>query len=221
MSTVDISTYLGITTPAVSYNLKITNVKIRDQYRNDLRESNIKEQIIDLYINNKSTREIGKLFNTSHSTIEKILKENNIPTRSRKESLSKYCRINKCVICGKEFKPRENYKDTKSLKRKTCSKGCLSILLSMQSSGSKSGNWKGGSSQSYYQKERNKLNIDWCEICGKKNVRLDTHHIDRDRTNNKRSNIMVLCVNCHAYLHYIEDDRGLRGWKGISKQSNL
>ena len=41
MSTVDISRELGITTPAVSYNLKSMNVKIRDQHRDDLRKKNI------------------------------------------------------------------------------------------------------------------------------------------------------------------------------------
>jgi 5-methylcytosine-specific restriction endonuclease McrA len=47
---------------------------------------------------------------------------------------------------------------------------------------------------------------------------LDTHHKDRDRSNNTIENIMVLCASCHAKLHYVEDDRGLQGWNAAKAQ---
>jgi len=48
-------------------------------------------------------------------------------------------------------------------------------------------------------------------MCGGKEL-LEIHHIDRDKSNNKKENIQTLCKPCHALLHYIEDSRGLRGW---------
>ena len=42
-----------------------------------------------------------------------------------------------------------------------------------------------------------------CEECGyNKNVSiLGVHHKDRDKTNNRRNNIAVLCPNCHSLKH--------------------
>ncbi len=42
-----------------------------------------------------------------------------------------------------------------------------------------------------------------CECCGisewqNKPIKLQIHHIDGDRTNNKRSNLQILCPNCHS-----------------------
>jgi 5-methylcytosine-specific restriction endonuclease McrA len=51
-----------------------------------------------------------------------------------------------------------------------------------------------------------------CEDCGAvPPVRIDTHHIDRNKSNNSLENVKVLCVVCHAKRHYLEDTRGLRG----------
>jgi len=44
----------------------------------------------------------------------------------------------------------------------------------------------------------------WCGVC-------DTHHLDEDRSNNKRENIAILCPNCHRDIHR----QGLR--KGMTK----
>ena len=35
-----------------------------------------------------------------------------------------------------------------------------------------------------------------CSICGK--LAEEIHHIDRNRENNKRSNLIVLCKRCHT-----------------------
>lgn len=43
---------------------------------------------------------------------------------------------------------------------------------------------------------------DYCEDCRKSNCRIETHHKDRDRTNNKRENISFLCSSCHKKDEY-------------------
>lgn len=41
-----------------------------------------------------------------------------------------------------------------------------------------------------------------CEICGVDDYRvLVIHHKDRDRANNRRENLMVVCANCHTRIH--------------------
>lgn len=37
---------------------------------------------------------------------------------------------------------------------------------------------------------------------------LVVHHVDRDRTNNDLANLKILCPNCHALEHYIENRNG-------------
>lgn len=41
-----------------------------------------------------------------------------------------------------------------------------------------------------------------CMECGFSNIKaLEVHHIDRDRSNNKLSNLKILCANCHRIEH--------------------
>jgi len=40
-----------------------------------------------------------------------------------------------------------------------------------------------------------------CEMCGA-TEQIHVHHKDRNRANNAKDNIMILCVSCHAYLHW-------------------
>lgn len=37
-----------------------------------------------------------------------------------------------------------------------------------------------------------------CYICGKSDVRIDVHHINGIKTDNRLSNLVPVCVNCHA-----------------------
>ena len=55
-----------------------------------------------------------------------------------------------------------------------------------------------------------------CEHCGYKAFPgiLVLHHKDRDRTNNTRENLAVLCPNCHAIEHL---DENKNGWQHHSK----
>ena len=43
-----------------------------------------------------------------------------------------------------------------------------------------------------------------CENCGlqewlDKPIKLEVHHIDGDKSNNVRENLLLLCPNCHSY----------------------
>ena len=65
-------------------------------------------------------------------------------------------------------------------------------------------NWKGGLSRSTVNRRaRASLEVAardmyTCEECGKTSSRrLNIHHIDRDRSNDKAENLEVLCVRCH------------------------
>ncbi len=53
-----------------------------------------------------------------------------------------------------------------------------------------------------------------CEQCGGQHDRLETHHIDGDRTNNEPENLENLCVSCHKKKHYRELGRTKIGEKG-------
>lgn len=55
-----------------------------------------------------------------------------------------------------------------------------------------------------YREERLKIANNKCEKCGWNMVKsvLNVHHIDRNRTNNKLENLIILCPNCHSIEHY-------------------
>ena len=51
------------------------------------------------------------------------------------------------------------------------------------------------------RKQNRDYKVDYCEICGANNIRLETHHIDKNPHNNEHSNLEKLCCNCHAKIH--------------------
>jgi hypothetical protein len=87
-----------------------------------------------------------------------------------------------CPMCKKE------YVTTKSDNRKTCSKEC--------------GNKYRGRPKAAVRLIKTET-LTSCSLCGyDKHINiLERHHIDRDRTNNNLSNILILCPNCHAEVH--------------------
>jgi hypothetical protein len=207
LSTVTIAQNYGVSKVAILYHLH----KLKTPMRHP---PTIPEPIIcELYISGKSTVEIGREWNVSAQCIKIILERNGISRRSKKEALEKYSKHSICVVCGKDFRVRSGWKDGGSLSRKTCSENCLHLLLHDIQINHNS-NIKKGDSQGRYQRIRRELKPDVCELCGAvPPVRMDSHHKDRNKSNNTKENLMVLCVHCHAHLHYLEDDRGLRGRK--------
>jgi hypothetical protein len=62
-----------------------------------------------------------------------------------------------------------------------------------------------------------------CEICNlalwlEKDISLEVHHIDGDRTNNKVENLQLLCPNCHSFTDNWRSKKGgkLNGRAGDS-----
>lgn len=53
-------------------------------------------------------------------------------------------------------------------------------------------------------KLRELIEIDYCKRCGYNEFKccLQVHHMDKDKTNNDTSNLILLCINCHRSLHY-------------------
>lgn len=85
----------------------------------------------------------------------------------------------------KGFKPLNNGKEFKQIREE------------------KHSNWKGG--YTVYRKiaRRNGLKP-ICEKCGKRGMwgnKIVVHHKDKNRNNNKLTNLSILCSMCHVHLH--------------------
>lgn len=90
-------------------------------------------------------------------------------------------------------------------------------LLSKERTKEKSPNWKGGIDHAgyYYDfykflrheiKERDNYT---CQLCNKKerSNKLNVHHIDENKSNNERYNLITLCISCHKKFHTKKSDR--------------
>ena len=107
-----------------------------------------------------------------------------------------------CFLCDKKaYKSKINLGRSKSGKF-FCSKSCQTKWRNEEFRGSKHANWKGG--RYSYQSVLLRNNIPKiCKLCGTKDKRvMATHHIDRDKYNNKVENLVWLCHNCHHLVHH-------------------
>ncbi len=106
-----------------------------------------------------------------------------------KRRLKEWVKI-KCGFCLKIFECEPNeWKNGK----KFCSKKCFDKF---QTKGNQN-------SQRIWIRESIKLYGYECEKCGASGEKIDTHHIDRNRSNNPEngSNWMRLCDKCHKNIH--------------------
>lgn len=107
------------------------------------------------------------------------------------------CRREKpCIICGKPILAGAN--------KKTCSRSCANT----QRIGIK---YKQNSLRDKVKSQREiKIRLlenrgGGCERCGYSKIEiLQTHHKDRDRSNNELDNLELICPNCHYEEHYLE-----------------
>ncbi len=114
-----------------------------------------------------------------------------------------------CFLCG-----RATYKAGKTLlrsksKKYFCGKSCQTVWRnSIIFVGPKHANWKDGAHVEYRNiMFRNKV-AQYCRLCNTEDKRvLVVHHIDRNRSNNKLSNLLWLCHNCHFLVHHCRDER--------------
>jgi len=108
-----------------------------------------------------------------------------------------------CFICKKEaYKPLKQLKASKSGKY-FCSKSCQTLWRNtIVFVGPRHANWKNGEHvECRIIMQKHKVE-QVCRLCSCKDERvLCVHHRDRDRKNNKISNLVWLCYNCHHLVH--------------------
>ncbi len=85
-------------------------------------------------------------------------------------------------------------------------------LMSRDIVGIKNPRWSGGKSEYPKHGDLKRLRIillkeakGKCEICIKQAWGI--HHIDEDKSNHKRNNLMVVCIACHRALHNYDGNR--------------
>ena len=113
-----------------------------------------------------------------------------------------------CHICSLEvYRSPKSLKDSKS-QNFFCGKRCQTIWRNKEMyTQEEHPNWKGGES-SYRRLMNSSDKIKKCVLCKTTDFRiLVVHHIDKDRKNNKLSNLEWLCHNCHYLVHHFEDER--------------
>lgn len=110
-----------------------------------------------------------------------------------------------CIWCSNTFDYYKTIKDGKFCSYRCC-KEYRKKYGHLKSN--KNPNWKGGINQDYYQRIiKDNLDISSCSICGSKKFIL-IHHKDKNRKNNKLSNLQVLCKSCHSKTHNIINSIG-------------
>lgn len=114
-----------------------------------------------------------------------------------------------CQVCGKEF--RRNPGNVRGIA--TCSNRCMGIA--------KRKDWPSSGKFAAVRKWFSRHGrMSECVKCGYKDVPgiLVLHHKNRDRTDNTRENLEVLCPNCHALEHLPENKNG---WQHTSTDYEL
>lgn len=116
-------------------------------------------------------------------------------------------KIVNCHNCGKEtYKKATDQRRSRSGKF-FCNKSCQTIWRNREVFiGENHGNWTGGES-SYRQRLKREDTEQICQKCKTLDTRvLAVHHTDRNRQNNKISNLIWLCHNCHYLVHHSVDE---------------
>lgn len=125
-------------------------------------------------------------------------------------------RIIVCSNCGHEKKVRPNeYLKYKNRDKKYL---CIKCFILEGKKGENNPAWKGGLSFLPYPPSWTKqLKKDiWdkcnsiCQICGIKKhdtkLRFHVHHIDYDKNNTSKDNLILLCQSCHSKTNYNRDE---------------
>jgi hypothetical protein len=113
----------------------------------------------------------------------------------------------KCFVCGKEvYKSLKSLQGSKS-KKYFCTKNCQTIWRNSLYIGPKHANYISGRFSYRSVMSRNKV-PQICIVCKTTDFRvLAVHHIDQNRKNNKLSNLVWLCHNCHHLVHRYPEEK--------------
>lgn len=100
------------------------------------------------------------------------------------------------MVCGKLI--------LAGLHKKTCSMGCSNTQRTGIKYDGRSSKDKVKSQQALKIRLLKNRGIN-CERCGYSKLEiLQVHHRDRNRSNNRLSNLELVCPNCHYEEHYLE-----------------
>ena len=121
--------------------------------------------------------------------------------------------IKKCKMCNEDYQVHNFRKETSNF----CSMKCRNEYYSKYYVGEDSSQWCGGKSfEDYDIKFNNKLKNEirvrdnyTCCICGLVSIKpaLDIHHIDYNKKNSKKENLISLCHSCHAKIQNGNEER--------------
>jgi len=159
----------------------------------------------------------SKRFISGHNMIGNTHAEGNTHRQGCKhteESKAKVSKANKGNIAwnkGKKFSKEVCDKMSKSHKGKKLPKE-TKLKMSKSRIGKKNPNWLGGISKEEYglkwtselKEEIRKRDGYTCQVCDEERGRkkLDVHHIDYIKKNNKKKNLISLCKSCHTKTNF-------------------
>lgn len=105
----------------------------------------------------------------------------------------------KCGVCSKDIYRRIKQKSKSG--KYFCSRSCATVFNNSLKVGSKHPNFKDGLTEAYRKKAFSFYKTK-CELCSYsiKEV-LQVHHIDKNRSNNKVENLVILCPTHHREIH--------------------
>lgn len=125
--------------------------------------------------------------------------------------------IKKCINCGKDL-----HKGTKYCSNKCQNDYIYKNYIQRWQNGTETGLKGEYQISNHLRRYLFEKNNNKCELCGwgeinpfSNTIPLEVHHIDGDYTNNKESNLQLLCPNCHS-LTETTKSRG-KGHKGRKK----
>ena len=155
--------------------------------------------------------------------IKAICPQCNVEFITREDQPQKYCgkpcyhlakkaveKVTKCAWCGTEFaRLRRRLRGSKSglfFCDRQCKENAQKIggIEAIMPSHYKNGEWRVSYRDNFLEDEL------VCARCGYKEFKgaVDIHHIDENRANNDRKNLIPLCACCHRALHLHNWDFG-------------
>ena len=112
-----------------------------------------------------------------------------------------------CAQCGKKFYRNKSKQALSKSGLQFCNRMCKDVAQRIGGiEAIQPDHYNGGSDPRYYRKLALRSYPNRCYRCGydKYISVLEVHHKDRDRTNNKLSNLEILCRNCHGEEHRMD-----------------
>lgn len=122
-----------------------------------------------------------------------------------KKGMVKFCGM-KCYRKDGDFNPFHGKKHSvNSIQKMVTNPNRVRFGLGKQNPNHmRYGEYFSGSSLHWWQRNL-KRTIGKCEKCGFSDKRiLHVHHINKNRKENIRDNLILLCPNCHALIHYLD-----------------